>query len=108
MTETDRLTRTLSLSLEAGAPPAATPLPSRPAGILDLRFDPHGGNITVTYDLRHVTIPALEAWLAASGLPLSKSLPSRLRRRWLAFKDDNRRDQAAIVHQCCSVPPAKD
>lgn len=108
MSKTDRLTRTLSLSLEAAATPAATAMPSRPEGILDLQFDTHGGNITVTYDLRHVTIPALEAWLAANGLPLSKSLSSRLWRRWLAFKDDNRRDQAAIVHQCCSVPPAKD
>lgn len=107
MSETDRLIRTLSLSLAPGADMAAATLLERPGGILDLRAD-GAGRMVVTYDLRHVTLSAIERWLSANGLPLSDSVFARLYRRWLAFKDDNRRDQAAIVHQCCSVPPRQD
>lgn len=107
MNQTDRLIRTLSLSLTPGADVAAATLLERPEGIFDLRAD-GAGRMTVTYDLRHMTLFAIERWLAANGLPLSDSIFARLHRRWLAFKDDNRRDQAAIVHQCCSVPPRQD
>jgi len=107
MSQTDRLIRTLSLSLAPAADAAAIVALGRPEGILDLRATGQG-RIAVTYDLRRVTIFAIESWLAANRLPLSASVFARLRRRWLAFKDDNRRDQAAIVHQCCSVPPRQD
>ncbi|CUW40250.1 protein of unknown function [Magnetospirillum sp. XM-1] len=105
MADTDRLTRTLSLSLSGRADPSAIAALSRPEGLLDLHATDDGRAVRVSYDLRHVTLAALEQWMAANGLVLSDGLWARLRRRWLAFKDDNRRDQAAIVHQCCSVPP---
>lgn len=109
MGNSDRLIRTLSLSLSNRADPSAIAALPRPEGILDLRAgDVAGRVVSVTYDLRHVTLASLEMWMAANGLILPGGLFARLHRRWLAFKDDNRRDQAAIVHQCCSVPPGKN
>lgn len=108
MGDDDRLIRTLSLSLAGRAEDGAIRALQRPLGLLGLSSDGTGRAVTVTYDLRHVTLTAIEAWLTANGHPLSNNLLPRLHRRWLAFKDDNRRDQAAIIHQCCSVPPKKD
>lgn len=107
MRQTDRLIRKITLALAPGCHSEAVMPLRQPEGILDLRAEGHG-RIAVVYDLRHATLSAIESWLAANGLRLSGSIPARLHRRWRAFKDDNRRDQAAIVHQCCSVPPRKE
>ncbi|ARJ65506.1 hypothetical protein WV31_07485 [Magnetospirillum sp. ME-1] len=108
MDGSDRMIRKLSLSLSTPVPPEALAALSRPEGILHIRADDEAGRtISVTYDLRHATLACVDSWLAANGVHLSDGFLSRLHRRWLSFKDDNRRDQAAIVHQCCSVPPRK-
>ncbi|EME70848.1 hypothetical protein H261_06439 [Paramagnetospirillum caucaseum] len=107
MNDPQRLIRTVTLSLAPDADGAVIAGLALPEGILDLQTAGNG-RVAVTYDLRHVTLPAIERWAAANRLKLSASMAARLRRRWLAFKDDNRRDQAAIVHRCCSVPPGKD
>lgn len=99
-----RLIRTVTLPL---AVPPSGPLPVLPDGILELRIQ-GSDKINLTYDLRLADLAVIEAWLDHSGYPLANGFWDRLRRRWLAFKDDNRRDQAAIVHKCCSVPPPKD
>lgn len=106
MADSDRLIRTVSLSLSSRADPSVIAALPRPEGILDIRADDDA--CWITYDLRLVTLTALEPWLAANGLNLADGLLARLRRRWLSFKDDNRRDQAAIVHRCCSLPPEKN
>lgn len=105
MSEPDRLIRKVTLPLDPGA---ECQIPAALAdGMMNLRFD--GSNhIVLTYDLRRTSLPALETWLGQFGLPLASGFWHRLKRRWMAFKDDNRRDQAAIVHQCCSVPPPKE
>lgn len=109
MDNSDRLIRTVSLSLSSRADPSVIAALPRPEGLRDIRTDnADGHSVRVTYDLRHVTLASLEMWMAANGLTLSEGLFARLRRRFLSFKDDNRRDQAAIVHQCCSLPPGKN
>lgn len=103
----DRLIRTLILSLarpEDGQPAAALP---RPEGVTELSVETPG-RVRVAYDLRHADLPAVERWLAANGVKLAGGPLHRLRRRWIAFTDDNRRDQASIAHQCCSVPPRRE
>ncbi|KIL98850.1 hypothetical protein CCC_02300 [Paramagnetospirillum magnetotacticum MS-1] len=107
MSATHRLIRTITLSLAPNAPATIVETLARPEGILDLKLlGPFA--IMITYDLRHATLADMERWLAANGVNLSTGLFARLRRLWLAFKDENRRDQNSIVHQCCSVPPAKE
>jgi hypothetical protein len=106
MPESDRLIRTAILTLEPGAQTGrATALPL-PEGVTGLKAE--GRILRVSYDLRHVDIPAIESWLAANGIRLSNGLIDRFKRKLAAFKDENRKDQAAIVHQCCSVPPKGD
>lgn len=99
-----RLIRTARLPLAAQGRPPSTP-DVLPEGILSLESADHG--LTVTYDLHRTDLGRIESWLGDAGITLSQGLLARLRRRLLAFKDDNRRDQSAIVHQCCNVPPGK-
>lgn len=100
---TNRLIRTARLPL---APRHQTP-PSDPLPEGILALESSDRTLTVTYDLHRTDLGRIESWLSESGIALSQGLLARLRRRILAFKDDNRRDQAAIVHQCCNVPPPK-
>jgi hypothetical protein len=104
MTGPNHLIRKITLPL---GPQAGRVIDDIPPGILDIRLT-GSDRISLTYDLRLTNLPAVEVWLSQSGLPLSPGFWARLYRRWLAFKDDNRRDQADIVHQCCSVPPPKE
>jgi hypothetical protein len=106
MPDSNRLIRTVTLTLAPGAQTGRAAALTRPEGVVDLKGE--GRSLTVTYDLRHADLPAVETWLAANGVKLSTGLVHRFLRRLAAFKDDNRRDQAAIVHQCCSVPPKGD
>lgn len=76
-------------------------------GIDSLEFCADNRHLRVTYDLRQVTLPEVTAHLAAQGLVVSQSLFARLSRAWAGFKDDNRRDQSKIVHQCCNTPPPR-
>lgn len=98
---TDRLIRTVRLPL------ARRPQPPVPDQLLEgvLSLEPCSGGLTVTYDLHRTDLERIETWLGDSGITLSQGVLARLRRWMLAFKDENRRDQAAIVHQCCSAPP---
>ncbi|MBI3445717.1 MAG: hypothetical protein HY055_10240 [Magnetospirillum sp.] len=76
-----------------------------PDGMSEVSLDLDGRKISFAYDLERITLPRIEAWLDSVGHPLSNALMARWRRSWLAFKDDNRLDQARIVHQCCNIPP---
>lgn len=106
MADTSRLIRTVTLPLASGTDASTVKDLAKPEGITDIIVS--GASLTVTYDLRHADIPAVERWLKANGLPLSSGLFQRFSRWLAAFKDENRKDQAAIVHQCCSVPPKGD
>lgn len=76
-----------------------------PDGLTAAHLDATGRKISLSYDLERITLARLEPWLASVALPLSGSLFARWHRQWMAFKDDNRLDQASIVHQCCNLPP---
>ena len=93
-------TRILSLSR-----PAAGNLPPPGHGVETLRLLPGNVRLEVRYDLRIITLPQVAARLLGAGLPISNGALARLARAWAGFKDENRRDQAEIVHQCCNVPP---
>lgn len=96
------LIRTRILSL---ARPVEGSLPSPGHGIESLRLLPGGVRLEVRYDLRVITLSQVVERLLGSGVSLSTGLFARIARAWAGFKDENRQDQSAIVHQCCNVPP---
>jgi hypothetical protein len=99
------LIRTRVLALAGTADPAVVARLAASDGIGAVRILPDQRHLEVGYDLRRVKLPDLTARLAAEGMPLATGLFSRLGRAIAAFKDDNRRDQADVVHQCCNLPP---
>ena len=99
------LIRTRILALARPADPAVADRLAASDGISAARILPDRRCLEVSYDLRRVKLPDLAARLAAEGAPPSRSIVARMARALAAFKDDNRRDQADVVHQCCSVPP---
>ena len=101
---TTPLIRTRILSMTR--PVEALPPPGH--GIESLRLLSDGSRLEVRYDLHLITLPQVAARLNGAGLPLANGIPARLARAWAGFKDENRRDQAEIVHQCCNVPPQRD
>ena len=100
---TTPLIRTRVLSLTH--PVEALPPPGH--GIESLRLLRGGLRLEVRYDLRHMGLPQVAERLLRAGLPLANGILARLARAWAGFKDENRRDQAEIVHQCCNIPPPK-
>lgn len=99
------LIRTRILALAGPADPAVVARLAASDGIGAVCIQPGQRHLEISYDLRRVTLPDLAARLAAEAMPLSRSPLARLSRALAAFKDDNRRDQADVVHQCCNVPP---
>jgi len=85
--------------------PADLPRPSAEGGIVALDLSPDGLSITLAYDLEQVTLPELELRLAAAGLVLSPARLARWQRGWIAFQENNLRDQLKLVHRCCCSPP---
>ena len=74
-------------------------------GLVAIHAVAGGRRIEVTYDPRQLGLDMLEASLVAVGLEPSKGFFPRLARKWIAFRESNIREQAAIVHHCCNVPP---
>ena len=89
----------LAAAVDAGALAALAEAP------FTLRLLPGGRRLAVRYDLQRVDRAGVEAVLAAAGLALADGPWIRLRRRWAAFRENNLRSQAGIVHRCCSDPP---
>ena len=85
--------------------PVKGDLPPPGHGVESFRLLSGGTRLEVRYDLRIITLPQVADRLTGAGLPLSRGILSRLARAWAGFKDENRRDQAGIVHQCCNLPP---
>jgi hypothetical protein len=88
--------------------PPEVPLPPLGAGLASLRLLPGGTRLEVSYDLRLIALPQVAARLSGAGLSLADGILARMARAWAGFKDENRRDQSEIVHQCCNVPPPRD
>ncbi len=99
------LIRTRILTLAQPADPAVATRLAESDGIGAVRLLPDRRHLEVSYDLRRVKLPDLTARLRAEGAPPSRNIVARLGRALAAFKDENRRDQADVVHQCCSLPP---
>ena len=83
-------------------------LPPPGHGVESLRLLPQGWRLEVSYDLRIISLPQVAERLLCAGLPLANGILARLARAWAGFKDENRRDQAEIVHQCCNVAPKRE
>jgi len=99
------LIRTRILALARLADPAVVARVGASDGIMAIHILPGQRRLEVSYDLRRVKLPDLTARLAAEAMPLSRSPLARLARALAAFKDENRLDQAEVVHHCCSAPP---
>ena len=99
------LVRTRTIALARPTNDASVGVIQQSEGINVIRLLPDRRHLEVTYDLQKVTLPEVVARLSAAGMVPSNSLFARWSRACIAFTDDNRRDQAKIVHQCCSVPP---
>lgn len=96
------VTRTLSLSRPVSE--SAVARLAEAEGVLAVRTadDRH---LRVTYDVKRTGMAALERWAMTVGLVPSNHLLARMARAWGAFQDENLRNQAHIVHHCCSAPP---
>ena len=105
MTDTTPLIRTRTIALARPANQAVVAQLAASDGIAAIRTVADGRRLEISYDLHRMTLADLEARLRAGGFPLSNGLFARWARAWAAFKDENRRDSAEVVHQCCSVPP---
>ena len=99
------LLRTRILALDNPTSPQALDRLPVIEGLEQLRLMPHGQSLEVRYDLRRLTLAELAAHLNAAGMRLSRRPLDRWHRAWAGFTDENRRDQARLVHQCCNLPP---
>lgn len=102
------LVRSITITLSRPADIASVELAQPGEGVIAIRLLPDNRHLEVTYDLHKVTLPEVTARLSAVGMAPSDSLFARWSRAWITFKDENRRDQAKIAHQCCNVPPGDD
>ena len=94
------VSRRIALAEPAGAVSLAA------EGLLGLTVEAGGRSVRVRYDLRLLGLAEVVALLRGAGLVPSRRPWARLARFWAEFHDDNLRQQARIVHRCCSTPPA--
>lgn len=100
------LIRTRIIALARPTDDASVGVMQQSEGVNVIRLLPDRRHLEVTYDLQRVTLPGLVARLSGAGIAPANSLFARWSRAWIAFQDENWRDQAKIVHQCCNVPPS--
>lgn len=96
------VTRTLSLARPA-SPDTITRM-SEAEGVLAVRTSDER-KLRITYDAARTGMAALERWAVTIGLLPSDGFLARMSGAWGAFQDENLRNQAHIVHHCCSAPP---
>jgi len=99
------LIRTRTIALARPTDDASVGLVLPGDGVNVIRLLPDRRHLEVVYDLQKVTLPEVTARLSAAGMVPSNSLLACWSRAWIAFTDENRRDQAKIIHQCCNVSP---
>lgn len=71
-------------------------------GVVEVTASPNRTRLELTYDVRGTVMAALERGAIALGIKPSTGLFARLRRKWVAFQDENLRAQAKVEHHCCS------
>jgi len=92
--------RRIALAAPAGDAELATVAAAD--GILGLTAARGGTVLDLRYDLHRLGLVQVVAVLRAAGLTPSRRVWARLARFWGGFRDDNLRQQAKIVHHCCS------
>jgi len=75
-------------------------------GIHQVRADHHGGRVKVTYDLSFTQLQEVEHKLTQLGYSPNDGFGARIKRNWVRYTEQNKKDNLAHQGHCCSKPPS--
>jgi len=76
-------------------------------GVHQVRADYHTGRVQVAYDLLVTQLQEVEKKLAQFGYPPNNGFGAKIKRNWVNYTEQNKKDNLVHRGHCCSKPPPK-